>query len=68
MNRTLFFLLGVLTKRANQNGAIIGMICGFSIELYLWLGSHVPWTWWVAIGTCMTFAVGYTVSLLRDGT
>jgi SSS family solute:Na+ symporter len=57
------FLLGVLTKRANQNGAIIGMICGFSVELYLWLGSHVPWTWWVAIGTCMTFAVGYAASL-----
>jgi SSS family transporter len=62
------FLLGVLTKRANQNGAIIGMIFGFAVELYLWLGSHVPWTWWVAIGTCVTFSVGYTVSLLRDGT
>ncbi len=62
------FLLGVLTKRANQNGAIIGMICGFAIELYLWLGSHVPWTWWVAIGTCVTFTVGYTVSLVRHET
>jgi solute:Na+ symporter, SSS family len=58
------FLLGVLTKRANQNGAIVGMVAGFVIELYLWLGSHVPWTWWVAIGTCVTFAVGYAVSLL----
>jgi Na+/proline symporter len=53
------FLLGVLTKRAHQNGAIIGMICGFGIELYLWLGTHVPWTWWVAIGTSVTFGVGY---------
>jgi SSS family solute:Na+ symporter len=58
------FLLGVLTKRANQNGAIIGMVCGFAIELYLWLGSHVPWTWWVAIGTCVTFIVGYASSLV----
>ncbi len=57
------FLLGVLTKRANQNGAIAGMICGFAIELYLWLGSRVPWTWWVAIGTCVTFAVGYAASI-----
>src|SRR5450432_13477 len=32
------FLLGVLTKRANQAGAMIGMLCGFSTELYLWLG------------------------------
>jgi SSS family solute:Na+ symporter len=58
------FLLGILTKRAHQNGAIAGMICGFGIELYLWLGSHVPWTWWVAIGSMVTFAVGYVGSLL----
>src|SRR6266550_8789381 len=58
------FLLGVLTKRANQNGAIVGMICGFGIELYLWLATHVPWTWWVAIGTTVTFFIGYVTSLL----
>ncbi len=57
------FLLGVLTKRANQNGALVGMLCGFGIELYLWLGSPVPWTWWVATGTCVTFGIGYGVSL-----
>jgi solute:Na+ symporter, SSS family len=58
------FLLGVLTKRANQNGAIVGMVFGFAIELYLWLYSRVPWTWWVAIGTVITFGFGYTASLL----
>jgi SSS family transporter len=60
------FLLGVLTKRANQDGAMVGMIAGFVIELYLWLGSRLPWTWWVAIGTCVTFAVGYAASLLTE--
>src|SRR2546430_15691125 len=39
------FLLGVLTRRANQNGAMVGMLCGFLIELYIWLGTRVPWTW-----------------------
>ena len=58
------FLLGVLTKRANQRGAIIGMLCGFGIELYLWRWSSVAFTWWVAIGTCVTFAVGYAASLM----
>ncbi len=57
------FLLGVLTKRANQRGAMVGMLFGFSVELYLW-GTHVPWTWWVMIGTTVTFAVGYAASLL----
>lgn len=58
------FLLGVLTKRANQAGAIVGMICGFLIELYLWRRTQVPWTWWVMIGTIVTFGLGYIVSLL----
>lgn len=58
------FLLGVLTRRANQNGAIVGMTCGLAVELYLWGWSHVAFTWWVAIGTCVTFAIGYAASLL----
>jgi SSS family solute:Na+ symporter len=57
------FLLGVLTKRANQRGAMVGMLFGFGTELYLWR-AHVPWTWWVMIGTMVTFAVGYAASLL----
>lgn len=58
------FLLGTLTRRANQNGAIVGMILGFVLELYLWLGTRVPWTWWVMLGTTATFVVGWTASLL----
>ena len=61
------FLLGVLTKSANQSGAIVGMIFGLGLEVYLWLWSQVAFTWWVAIGTCVTFMVGYAVScLFRD--
>lgn len=61
------FLLGVLTKRANQPGAIVGMLCGFSVELYLWLGTRIPWTWWVMIGTIVTFTVGWLASLATGG-
>jgi len=58
------FLLGVLTKRANQRGAMMGMVCGFGVELYLWRWTQVPWTWWVMIGTAVTFAVGWAVSVV----
>jgi SSS family transporter len=58
------FLLGVLTRRANQAGAMIGMLCGLAMELYLWKWSQVAFTWWVAIGTCVTFAIGYAASVL----
>jgi solute:Na+ symporter, SSS family len=58
------FLLGVLTRRANQQGAMLGMLCGFLAELYVWLGTHIPWTWYVLIGTVVTFAVGYASSIV----
>ncbi|HEY3972869.1 MAG TPA: sodium:solute symporter [Candidatus Sulfotelmatobacter sp.] len=57
------FLLGVLTRRANQRGAMAGMACGLAVELYLWLGTRVPWTWWVLIGTTIAFAIGWVVSV-----
>jgi SSS family solute:Na+ symporter len=58
------FLLGVLTKRANQRGAMVGMAFGLAMELYLWRWSQVAFTWWVPIGMCVTFAVGYGASAL----
>jgi SSS family solute:Na+ symporter len=58
------FLLGVLTRRANQIGAMVGMGCGFVVELYLWLSTPVPWTWWVMIGTAVTFVTGWCVSVM----
>jgi SSS family solute:Na+ symporter len=58
------FLLGVLTRRANQIGAMVGMLFGFVTELYLWLDTKVPWTWYVMIGTVVTFGVGYAVSVM----
>jgi Na+(H+)/acetate symporter ActP len=58
------FLLGVLTRKANQAGAMMGMGFGLICELYLWLGTRVPWTWWVVIGTTVTFVLGYATSAL----
>jgi SSS family solute:Na+ symporter len=57
------FMLGVLTRRANQSGAMAGMLCGFLTELCL-VKTRAPWTWYVMIGTIVTFGVGYAVSCL----
>ena len=57
------FLLGVLSRRANQPGAMLGMVCGFGIALYIWLDTRIPWTWYVLIGSLVTFSVGYLSSL-----
>jgi len=61
------FLLGVLTRRANQLGAMAGMLLGLIVELCLWWWTKVPWTWWVLVGTITTLSTGYLVSLLVRG-
>lgn len=59
------FLLGVLTRRANERGAMVGMICGLALNLYLWLFTGVAFTWYVALGSVATFVVGYAASLAK---
>ena len=56
------FLLGVLTRRASENGAMVGMICGLALNLYLWLFTGVAFTWYVVLGSVVTFGVGYAAS------
>ena len=58
------FLLGVLTRKANEIGSIIGMVAGLVSMLGVWGFSKIAFTWYVLIGTVITFAVGYFASLL----
>ncbi len=60
------FLLGVLTKRARQTGAIIGMICGLALNLYVWKWTSIAFTWYVTLGSITTFVVGYLASLILE--
>jgi len=53
-----------LTRKASEPGAMVGMVFGFAVELYLWRWTRVPWTWWVMIGTIVTFTVGYAASVV----
>jgi SSS family transporter len=58
------FLLGVLTRRVGEKAAMAGMIAGFGVMVYVKFGTSIAWTWYVVIGTCVTFGVGYFSSLL----
>lgn len=58
------FLLGVLTRKASEQGAMAGMALGFALNLYLWLRTTVPFTWYVALGSAVTFLFGYAASRL----
>jgi len=73
------FLLGTLTRFATQTGAIIGMICGFAVNLALWLqpkaiffksGFTIPkvaFTWYVLFGALVTVAIGSLASVIFPG-
>ncbi|SNS83047.1 transporter, SSS family [Granulicella rosea] len=71
------FLLGTLTRYATQTGAIAGMVFGFTTNFILWLPSitpirqiggiaipHIAFTWFVLIGSSVTFALGSLASLI----
>lgn len=58
------FLLGVLTKRPGEWSAIIGMSAGFLAALLL--RNHVAYTWYVVVGSLVTFLIGYGASLVLD--
>jgi SSS family solute:Na+ symporter len=56
------FLLGLLTKRTGENAAMIGMTFGFFLMLYIKFYTPIAWTWYVLIGTTVTFSTAYLAS------
>lgn len=60
------FLLGVLTRRPGENAAIWGVVAGTVTMLFVKFGTSIPFTWWVLIGSTVTFGVGYLASLPND--
>ena len=52
------FLLGVLTRRATSRGALVGALCALATLGYVMHYTTIAWTWYVAIGTIVTFTVG----------
>ncbi len=59
------FLLGILTRRGNQAGAITGLLGGFACNLSLWIFvPSVSWMWWNVIGCLVALGVGYAISLV----
>ncbi len=57
------FLLGVLTRRANQAGVITGIAVSLACMLLVKNLTPLAWTWYVLAGTVVCVSVGYGVSL-----
>jgi Na+/proline symporter len=56
------FLLGVLTKRATGLATALGAFAGLATLGAVMAFTSIAWTWYVAIGTLVTFAVGWAAS------
>ncbi|HEX8985146.1 MAG TPA: sodium:solute symporter [Bryobacteraceae bacterium] len=59
------FLLGVLTKKPREGAAMVGVVAGLATILFVVLGTPIAWTWYVLIGTSVTFSAGLIASLFE---
>ena len=56
------FLLGVLTKKPREGAAIAGVAAGLVAILYVRFWTPIAFTWYVLIGTTVTFGVALMAS------
>lgn len=59
-----FFLLGVISKRANSGGVITGAVAGLLATIWVANFTSISWLWWIVVGFLVSMGVGWTVSLL----
>jgi SSS family transporter len=58
------FLLGTLTRRVGEAGAMLGMLCGLAGVAVAKFATDVAWPWYSVIGAVTTFAFGWLISLV----
>jgi SSS family solute:Na+ symporter len=57
------FLLGTWNRRATENGALVGFVTGIASLMAVAFFTPLAWTWYVFVGTVVTFVVGSVASL-----
>jgi SSS family transporter len=57
------FVMGMLSRRINGQGAIFGLVAGFCCNLWLWkFAPNISWLWWNFIGFIVACAAAYPAS------
>jgi len=57
------FLLGSWNRRANQTGALLGLIVAIASMIAVWRFTPLAFTWYVLVGTLIAFGTGSLASL-----
>ena len=58
------FLVGTFLRRVSQTPALIGMIASIIVMLYVRFWTPIAWTWYVLIGSAVTFVVAWLAGYL----
>jgi solute:Na+ symporter, SSS family len=56
------FLVGTFLRRVSEPPALIGMLVSIIIMLYIRFWTPLAWTWYVLIGSMITFIVAWLIS------
>src|SRR6476659_3441964 len=56
------FLVGTFLRRVSQPPALIGMLVSIVSMLYVFFGTKIAWTWYVFLGSLITFVVAWAAS------
>jgi SSS family solute:Na+ symporter len=56
------FLVGTFLRRVSQPPALIGMLVSMLSMLYVFLGTKIAWTWYVFLGSLITFVIAWAAS------
>lgn len=57
------FLVGTFLRRVSEPPALIGMLTSLIIMFYIRFWTPIAWTWYVLIGSAITFGVAWLASL-----
>jgi Na+/proline symporter len=58
------FLVGTFLRRVSQPPALIGMLVSCGVMLYVFLQTSIAWTWYVFLGSAVTFVVAWLASFV----
>ncbi|HEX5709256.1 MAG TPA: sodium:solute symporter [Pyrinomonadaceae bacterium] len=56
------FLVGTFLRRVSEPPALIGMLASLAFMLYIRFWTPIAWTWYVLIGSAVTFLVAWAAS------
>ncbi|SPE41490.1 SSS sodium solute transporter superfamily [Candidatus Sulfopaludibacter sp. SbA3] len=59
------FLLGILTRKPREGAAMVGVACGLATILFVCFRTPIAFTWYVLIGTTVTFGTALLASLFE---